>query len=70
MIASGMDRPESGDSAEFLKLLSRRERGKLKVYIGSAAGVGKTYRMLTEAHALRQRGVDVVVGLHRDPRPR
>ncbi len=62
MIASSMDRPESGDSAEFLKLLSRRERGKLKVYIGSAAGVGKTYRMLTEAHALRQRGVDVVVG--------
>jgi two-component system sensor histidine kinase KdpD len=57
-----MDRPESGDSAEFLKLVSRRERGKLKVYIGSAAGVGKTYRMLTEAHALRQRGVDVVVG--------
>ncbi len=57
-----MDRPESGDSAEFLKLVSRRERGKLKVYIGSAAGVGKTYRMLTEAHALKKRGVDVVVG--------
>jgi hypothetical protein len=57
-----MERPESGDSAEFLKLVSRRERGKLKVYIGSAAGVGKTYRMLTEARALKQRGVDVVVG--------
>ena len=57
-----MDRPESGDSAEFLKLVNRRERGKLKVYIGSAAGVGKTYRMLTEAHALAKRGVDVVVG--------
>jgi two-component system sensor histidine kinase KdpD len=57
-----MDRQESGDSAEFLELVSRRERGKLKVYIGSAAGVGKTYRMLTEARALKQRGVDVVVG--------
>ena len=39
-----------------------RPRGRLKVYIGSAAGVGKTYRMLTEAHDLRRRGVDVVVG--------
>jgi two-component system sensor histidine kinase KdpD len=37
--------------------------GRLKLYIGFAAGVGKTYRMLEEAHALRSRGVDVVVGL-------
>jgi len=43
--------------------VSTRARGKLKLYIGSAAGTGKTYRMLTEAHALRQRGVDVVIGL-------
>ncbi|HEV2169540.1 MAG TPA: universal stress protein, partial [Candidatus Binatus sp.] len=34
----------------------------LKVYIGAAAGVGKTYRMLDEAHQLRDRGVDVVLG--------
>jgi two-component system sensor histidine kinase KdpD len=40
----------------------RRERGKLKLYVGSAAGTGKTYRMLQEAHDLRRRGVDVVVG--------
>ncbi len=39
-----------------------RARGVLKLYIGSAAGVGKTYRMLQEAHELRRRGVDVVVG--------
>ncbi len=39
-----------------------RARGILKLYIGSAAGVGKTYRMLQEAHDLRRRGVDVVVG--------
>jgi two-component system, OmpR family, sensor histidine kinase KdpD len=37
-------------------------RGKLKVYLGYAAGVGKTYRMLDEAQALRQKGVDVAIG--------
>jgi two-component system sensor histidine kinase KdpD len=46
----------------FLQVLTPRERGKLKLYIGSFAGVGKTYRMLTEAHELRRRGVDVVIG--------
>ena len=47
---------------DFLTLVRQRERGKLKLYIGSAAGVGKTYRMLNEACALRSRGVDVVIG--------
>jgi two-component system sensor histidine kinase KdpD len=46
----------------FADLLQSRERGKLKLYIGSAAGTGKTYRMLNEAHELRRRGVDAVVG--------
>ncbi len=46
----------------FFEIVRRRERGKLKVYIGSAAGTGKSYRMLQEAHELRRRGVDVVVG--------
>jgi two-component system sensor histidine kinase KdpD len=50
------------ETSEFVALLKSRERGKLKVYIGSAAGVGKTYRMLQEAHDLRRRGMDVVVG--------
>ena len=53
---------QTAESAAFFQLVQRRERGKLKVYVGSAAGVGKTYRMLTEAHALKARGVDVVVG--------
>jgi two-component system sensor histidine kinase KdpD len=53
--------PQSTPS-DFLALLQRRDRGKLKIYIGSAAGTGKTYRMLQEAHQLRRRGVDVVVG--------
>ena len=50
------------ETSEFVELLKSRERGKLKVYIGSAAGVGKTYRMLQEAHDLRRRGIDVVMG--------
>jgi two-component system sensor histidine kinase KdpD len=47
---------------DFLELVERGKRGRLKVYIGFAAGVGKTYRMLEEAHALKKRGVDVVLG--------
>jgi two-component system sensor histidine kinase KdpD len=47
---------------DFLELVERAKRGRLKVYIGSAAGVGKTYQMLEEAHALKKRGVDVVLG--------
>ena len=49
-------------SPSFLDVMTPRVRGKLKLYIGSFAGVGKTYRMLTEAHELRRRGVDVVIG--------
>lgn len=58
--APSIAHPNSG--SDFLQLVRQRTRGKLKVYIGSAAGVGKTYRMLSEAHDLRRRGVDVVVG--------
>jgi two-component system sensor histidine kinase KdpD len=39
-----------------------RRRGRLKVFLGYAAGVGKTYQMLSEAHELKDRGVDVVIG--------
>jgi two-component system sensor histidine kinase KdpD len=38
-------------------------RGRLKVFIGMAAGVGKTYRMLLEGHAEQEAGHDVVIGL-------
>jgi two-component system, OmpR family, sensor histidine kinase KdpD len=37
-------------------------RGRLKVYLGYAAGVGKTYRMLEEAQTVKARGVDIVIG--------
>jgi two-component system, OmpR family, sensor histidine kinase KdpD len=47
---------------DFLSLVERAQRGHLKLYLGFAAGVGKTYRMLEEAHLLRRRGVDVVLG--------
>jgi two-component system sensor histidine kinase KdpD len=39
-----------------------RRRGRLKVFLGYAAGVGKTFQMLTEARELKDRGVDVVIG--------
>lgn len=38
-------------------------RGKHKMFIGMAPGVGKTYRMLEEAHQLKEEGIDVVIGL-------
>ena len=46
---------------DFLELVERAKRGRLKVYIGPAADVDKTYQMLEEAHALKKRGVDVVI---------
>lgn len=46
----------------FLDLIQRSRRGKFKVYIGMSAGVGKTYRMLQEAHTLLRNGLDVKVG--------
>ncbi|MBM7420318.1 MULTISPECIES: sensor protein KdpD [Chryseobacterium] len=54
---------ESRKSAEeFLQLINSSKRGKLKIYIGMSAGVGKTYRMLQEAHVLLQNGIDVKIG--------
>ena len=54
--------PRPAGGPDFLQLVRQHTRGRLKVYIGSAAGVGKTYRMLVEAHDLKRRGVDVVIG--------
>ena len=44
-------------------LPTRENAARLRVYIGAAAGVGKTYRMLEHAHLLRKQGEDVVIGL-------
>jgi two-component system sensor histidine kinase KdpD len=44
-------------------LIRQQQRGRLKVYLGFAAGVGKTYEMLQEGHRLKRQGVDVVIGV-------
>jgi len=44
-------------------LEKQQEAARLRIYIGAAPGVGKTYHMLNDAHILRQQGVDVVIGL-------
>ena len=46
----------------FIELVKKSRRGKLKIYIGMSAGVGKTYRMLQEAHALLRNGIDIQIG--------
>jgi two-component system sensor histidine kinase KdpD len=47
----------------FLRMIRRARRGRLKVYLGYSAGVGKTYQMLQEGHRLKSEGIDVVIGL-------
>jgi two-component system sensor histidine kinase KdpD len=47
----------------FLRMIRRSGQGRLKVYLGYGAGVGKTYQMLLEGHRLKDEGIDVVVGL-------
>lgn len=55
--------PDSAPNAQyFLNLIRRSRRGKFKLYVGMSAGVGKTYRMLQEAHALRRNGIDLKIG--------
>ncbi len=46
----------------LLMMVEESERAKLRVYIGAAAGVGKTYQMLEDAHALKKQGVDIAIG--------
>lgn len=50
------------DVQHFLDLIRRSERGKFKLYIGMIAGVGKTYRMLQDAHEMVRNGIDVRIG--------
>ena len=58
--------PNNGDRPppeRFLTLIRQQQRGRLKIYLGFAAGVGKTYEMLQEGHRLKRQGVDVVAGI-------
>ncbi|RQO74144.1 histidine kinase [Pedobacter sp. KBW06] len=57
-----MEENKSGSVKDFLDLVKRSRRGKFKVYIGMSAGVGKTYRMLQESHALLKNGIDLQIG--------
>jgi two-component system sensor histidine kinase KdpD len=58
--------PDQRPSPEALLEAARREddrAGRLKIFVGAAPGVGKTYEMLQNAHAKRKAGIDVVVGV-------
>jgi two-component system sensor histidine kinase KdpD len=49
-------------TGDFLRAITKTGGGKLKVYVGMSAGVGKTYRMLQEAHRLLAIGVNIKIG--------
>jgi two-component system sensor histidine kinase KdpD len=55
--------PSRPNPERFLTLLREQQRGRLKVYLGFAPGVGKTYEMLQEGNRLKRQGVDVVIGI-------
>jgi len=52
----------------FLDLIKKSRRGKFKIYIGMIAGVGKSYRMLQEAHEIAGQRCRLANRLHRNPR--
>ncbi len=54
---------EEAKADTFLRMIRRAERGRLKIYLGYAAGVGKTTQMLLEGRRLKDEGIDVVIGL-------
>ena len=54
--------PSRRKAEDFLALIHQQQHGKLKIYLGACAGVGKTYQMLVEGNRLKKRGVDVVIG--------
>ena len=47
---------------QMLAKLQHEQRARLRIYIGAAPGVGKTYSMIEDAHTFRREGVDVVIG--------
>src|SRR5690349_6104059 len=60
---NGRDTETRPSPDALLKAAEREGRGKLKIFLGAAPGVGKTYEMLSAARKRRQEGVDVVVGV-------
>ena len=57
-----MTNDNQNQGEQFLNLNPKKGKGKFKIYIGMSAGVGKTYRMLQEAHNLLQNGINIKVG--------
>jgi len=57
-----LEQQKQNNAQHFLDLIQKSRRGKFKVYIGMSAGVGKTFRMLQEAHTLLKNGIDVKIG--------
>jgi two-component system sensor histidine kinase KdpD len=57
-----MDNEKENNVKHFLDLIQKSRKGKFKIYIGMSAGVGKTFRMLQEAHTLLKNGIDVKIG--------
>ncbi|MGP8214915.1 MAG: sensor protein KdpD [Bacteroidia bacterium] len=57
-----MPEEKEQNAEHFLELIRKSRRGKFKVYIGMSAGVGKTYRMLQEAHTLLNNGINIQIG--------
>ena len=54
---------ERPSAEQLLERLKTQDRARLRVYIGAAPGVGKTYSLLQDAHVLRREGIDIVIGL-------
>lgn len=57
------DEPSRPDPDRLLEATSTPHRGKLKIFFGACAGVGKTFAMLQEAQRLRAQGLDIVTGV-------
>ena len=57
------DRDQRPDPEALLAAAAKEGRGRLKIFLGAAPGVGKTYEMLKTAQKRRQEGVDVVIGI-------
>jgi two-component system sensor histidine kinase KdpD len=57
-----LDNEKENNVKHFLDLIQKSRKGKFKVYIGMSAGVGKTFKMLQEAHTLLKKGIDVKIG--------
>lgn len=62
-MAEQMDRDNRPSPEALLQQAERESRGRLKVFLGAAPGVGKTFEMLATAQAKRREGIDIVIGV-------